>query len=529
MSGYRWVRCLGHGGSGVVYEATAPGGFAKAIKIVPLDPNNPLSEREYQGLMLVRSIRHPFLLSIDRVDVDSDHMTIVMELVDHNLRNEFYRRTLQGAAGLPRDHLLRLLEESAEVLDLLNNTYKVQHLDVKPENLFIVAGHIKLGDFGLLRNVESDTLEQRLNAISPAYASPELFDGRISRASDQYSLAVVYMEMLTGRQPFTAIELRQAAMQRLIRPPDLMPLPECDRPVIGRALERDPAARFDSCRSLVDALRASSKVDAVPVRLADGHRPGGEGALPGFVDLAARFVLPDDATVGRITQRELGKRSATTTVTCLAQATPASLLAQIPPFAQQWGAEILDYGMQTATLRFAARANWWRRLFRKEDSITVRFRLFQREGKTTTTLVQMTVSYHGGKVSKESFDQYCRSIVQLIKSFLIPHEGSPTHVRQHPRIPISCPVSLLRSGPAGITKEIPCTAIDYSARGLGLISQTAVNQGTVQIRLPGAESPLEAQLVSCHRQNDGNYRLGLFFAFEPEYPKEFILSGLQPA
>lgn len=526
IPGYRWVRCVGQGGSGVVYEATAPGGFAKAIKIVPIDANNPLSEREREGLMLIRAIRHPYLLSIDRLDVDHDHLTIIMELADNNLRGEFNRHTQGGASGLPRDYLLRVLDETAEVLDLLNNTYKVQHLDVKPENLFLIAGHVKLGDFGLLRNIESGVVEQRLNAISPAYASPELFDGTVSRASDQYSLAVVYMEMLTGRQPYTAIELRQSAMQRLVRPPDLHPLPECDRPIIERALSRNPGDRFDLCRSLVDALRAAARVDVVPVRVVGSG--AGEAPRVALLDLAKASVATEKGKMVDASAA-IGKKTASMSTTCLAQATPSMLHAQIAPFAAQWSAEVLDSGVQSATLRFAARANWLRRLFGKEDSLLVMFRMFQREGKTTTTLVQITVSYHGGSIAEDVFEQYSRNIVQLVKSFLIPSEGSPTHVRQHPRVPMNCAVGLMRAGPGALQREIECVAIDYSARGLGLISAAPVNQGAVSIRLPGGEKPFDAQLVSCQRQGDGRYRLGLFFPYEPKYPEEFLLCSRFPA
>jgi putative two-component system response regulator len=524
LPGYRWVRMIARGGSGVVFEATAPGGFGKAVKIVPTDAQNPLSQREREGLKLIRSIRHPFLVGIDRVDMAKDHITIVMELVEHNLREEFRRRTAQGEPGIPRGQLLRWLEEAADVLDLLNNTYKVQHLDVKPENLFLVAGHIKLGDFGLLRNVEDGTLSQRLNAVSAAYAAPELFDGSVSKACDQYSLAVVYMEMLTSQQPYNAMELRQSAMQRLTRSPDLGALPECDRAIIARALSRNPSERFNCCQSLVAALQGSERIGGAPVRVVGAKTETGQGEPLPLLQLATS-TDSDEFKICKDAVRDLGPKTASVTATCIANATPSTLLVQIPPFAKQWGAEILHFGVQRATLRFASRASWLRQLMHKKDSIVVNLQMLQREGKTTATLVQIEVAYHGGKIAEETFKQYQHNVVQLIKSFVIPREGLPTHVRQHERFPVKCPVTLLCSGPGATQRAVQCTAIDYSARGVGLVSRSAVTQGEVQVLLPGATEALHGQIVACRRQEDGNYRLGLCFAFEPQYPAEFLRSA----
>ncbi|HEV3417005.1 MAG TPA: tubulin-like doman-containing protein, partial [Pirellulales bacterium] len=90
--------------------------------------------------------------------------------------------------------------------------------------------------------------------LTPTYAPPELFEGRPNRQSDQYSLAIVYQEMLTGVLPFPGRTAAQLANQHLRSQPQLAALVESDRPAVARALSKNPVERFPSCRAFVKAL-----------------------------------------------------------------------------------------------------------------------------------------------------------------------------------------------------------------------------------------------------------------------------------
>src|SRR5262249_7520205 len=103
-------------------------------------------------------------------------------------------------------------------------------------------------------------------------ASPEAFDGRASRASDQYSLAIVYQEMLTGTRPFHGESTLQLAMQHVHGRPLLNPLPLADRPIIAKALSKMPEDRYATCREMVDAL---GKAREIPVGDATTATPRG--------------------------------------------------------------------------------------------------------------------------------------------------------------------------------------------------------------------------------------------------------------
>ena len=216
IPGYRLLELLGSGGFGEVWKCEAPGGIFKAIKFVYGELNSlasdcPRADEELRAVQRIKSIRHPFLLSMDRVENGDGELIIVMELADQNLQEVMAKCQKQGRPGIPRRQLLGYLREAAEVLDLMNQEHHLQHLDIKPRNLFLVSNHVKVADFGLVKSLSGNgkPAQIHLGAITPIYAAPELFLGSFSPHSDQYSLAIVYLELLTGSLPFAGTNCRQ--------------------------------------------------------------------------------------------------------------------------------------------------------------------------------------------------------------------------------------------------------------------------------------------------------------------------------
>jgi len=246
---------LGAGGYGEVWEAEAPGGLRKAVKFVYGLLDEARAQRELKSLNRIKEVRHPFLLSIERIEVVDSRLIIVTELAQGCLKTRFDECRAAGLEGIPREELLGYLNDAADALDFVHERHGLQHLDIKPENLLLVGNHAKVADFGLLKDLgESMSV---LAGVTPMYSAPEAFNGRPSRHSDQYSLAIVHQEMLTGVLPFSGRTLAQLAAQHLHSPPMLAMLPPADQPVIARALSKLPEHRFPTCRGLIDSLADS--------------------------------------------------------------------------------------------------------------------------------------------------------------------------------------------------------------------------------------------------------------------------------
>ena len=259
IPGYRLIERLGGGGFGEVWKCEAPGGLFKAIKFVygdlesSDDEEGARAEQELKALSRVKTVHHPYILSLERFDIIDGQLLIVMELADRTLWDRFRECRTQGQMGIPRDEMISYMEETAEALDLMDSLYQLQHLDIKPQNLFLVHNHVKVADFGLVKDLEGGCASVT-GGVTPVYAAPETFDGKVTRFSDQYSLAIVYQELITGQRPFTGNSLRQLVMQHLYNEPDLSPLSAADRPAVARALAKKPEDRYPTCKDFVRAL-----------------------------------------------------------------------------------------------------------------------------------------------------------------------------------------------------------------------------------------------------------------------------------
>ncbi|MEM8913056.1 MAG: protein kinase [Planctomycetota bacterium] len=265
IAGYCLEEKIGEGGFGEVWRANAPGGIKKAVKFVFGATDEKRGSRELKSLERIKGVHHPFLLTLERFGIVDDRLIIVTELADGSLEDVLQRHIDRGSCGIPRAALLSYLHDAADALDYLHDSYQLQHLDVKPGNLLMVGGHVKVGDFGLLKDLR-DNDQSVIGGLTPIYAPPELFDGRPAMNSDQYSLAVMFQELLTGTRPFEGRTIAQLATQHIHAAPNLEPLPPVDRVAVARALEKNPDRRFETCKAFIDALRHPNVRDQAAAR-----------------------------------------------------------------------------------------------------------------------------------------------------------------------------------------------------------------------------------------------------------------------
>jgi hypothetical protein len=499
---------LGRGGFGEVWQCEAPGGMLKAIKFVPglggdIPGEGNGGRRELAGVHRIKDIRHPFLITIERIEVVADELVIVMELADGSLEDRHLAHRRMGRPGVPRALLLRYLREAAEALDLMSREHGLQHLDLKPGNLLLVGNHVKVADFGMVRPLLPGTAPQsRMYGISPLYAAPEQFEGRINPTCDQYSLAVIYQELLTGKRTFDGRNLAQLIMRHACQPPDLSLLPEGDRPAVARALSKDPSQRFDSCGEFVRALR--TRPVTVPAS------PAAKPANPGKALLAAspwKFREFDGAGY-------LLRPGALIRHSCRSRLSAGEILGRLRVFGKFWRSEVveLDGG---ALLRLPLPHGFSPGA--AEDG--ARFGamiLLNPPGEELSGLTGVTVSIArlgtGGHDERGAIDEVGPVILGGIRAGLDPEP----ELRRAPRVPHPQPVWVRPILPGDVLgAAIPGQAFDVSLTGAGvkLPFLPPTSQAYLYVPIDDRPEPLvvRAEVRRARPDVPGGYEVGLFF------------------
>jgi serine/threonine protein kinase/dienelactone hydrolase len=259
---YSIVEPLGAGGMGVVYRALDEK-LERTVAIKILAPGTLASEDErrrfHREALALAKLSHAHIAAVYDVGEQAGLDYIVMECVP----GESLAAKLRSGP-LPVKEATSILLQIAEALDEAHER-GVIHRDLKPANVMITPkGQAKVLDFGLaklLAPTESDQtlsiLETRGLAGTPLYMSPEQAHGKaLDTRTDLWSLGCIYYESLSGQTPFRGTS--SLAVLRAITEQPAVPLRELcpDAPpqadaIASRALEKDPAARYQSASEVV--------------------------------------------------------------------------------------------------------------------------------------------------------------------------------------------------------------------------------------------------------------------------------------
>jgi serine/threonine-protein kinase len=280
---YRVEGLIGAGGMGEVYRAVdTKFNRPVAIKFLSGDLADSGARRRFQReAQTTSSLNHPHILTVYDVGEFEGRQYLVSEFVDGGTLREWAQRE--------RRSWRQILELMVGVADGLAAAHQagILHRDIKPENILITkSGYAKLADFGLAKLQESASAIDDVTRTATehrtrpggiigtvAYMSPEQASGRpLDARSDIFSFGVVVYELLAGRRPFTGasdLDVLHAVVHSAV---ESLPseVPRALRGVVEKALEKDPADRYQSTRDLVVDLRRLTRqsADAAAPRVA---------------------------------------------------------------------------------------------------------------------------------------------------------------------------------------------------------------------------------------------------------------------
>jgi len=275
---YELVARIATGGMAEIFLAHQPGpaGFSRLVVIKRILPH--LAEQpEFLRMFLdearlASQIHHQNVVQIFDVGQDGDHFFIAMEYVDGVSLAALARRARKHGRLVPYEIAAEIIAQACDGLHAAHElagedgvSLGVVHRDVSPQNLMLArTGAIKLVDFGIAK-ARGSGVRTRTGALKGKfpYMSPEQCRGeRVDRRSDLFSLASVFVEILTGRRLFDRaselLTLKAIAEERIPAAHELCrDVPEVVSEVIGRAHAQDRDGRFATAAEMGAAVRAA--------------------------------------------------------------------------------------------------------------------------------------------------------------------------------------------------------------------------------------------------------------------------------
>ena len=303
---YEILEELGRGGFGTVYKANDLT-LERVVALKVLHPQLTVDPRFIENFRkearLMAKISHSNVVRVYEIDEFEGRVFIVMEYLPGGSLEE----RIAAEGPIPFEEALEITKQISKALEA---GYKKNliHRDVKPANiLFDEDGNALLGDFGVAYTVQVSSMgtmsQGGVGVGTPSYRPPELWNGTPppSQATDQYSLACVFYEMLTGDKLYGGETTEQIIVKMLIQEPDLEKMESEEiKSILKTAISKNPAERYASLEEFQKALAESDspKIETEQIDFVDIV----------FSDAGADKSIGNDETLVKVNKIAGGKR-----------------------------------------------------------------------------------------------------------------------------------------------------------------------------------------------------------------------------
>jgi WD40 repeat protein len=263
LGNYRLLKLLGQGGFADVYLGEHQYLNTKAaIKVLQARLTNEDSANFQNEARTIASLVHPNIVRVLEFGLQGTTPYLVMDYAP----NGTLRQRLPKGVPLPPGHILPYVKQMASAL-MYAHERKLVHRDVKPENMLLGPNNeALLSDFGIATASQSSRHDGTGQIVGTAsYMAPEQIQGKPVTASDQYALAVVVYEWLSGDRPFLGTFTEVASQHMFAPPPPLRQkvpsLPPSFEEIVMIALAKDPQQRFDTIQAFARAFEQACQMD----------------------------------------------------------------------------------------------------------------------------------------------------------------------------------------------------------------------------------------------------------------------------
>ena len=288
---YEIRELLGEGSTATVYRALDRRlGREVALKVLLPHVRDSVQKRFFQESTAVAQLNHPNIMAIYDIDEENTLHFLVVEYVEGDVLTQYIPCAPELAVNL-----------GIQIAQALHYAHErdIIHRDIKPANIKVTpGGQVKIMDLGLALPREAKRVTADGMIIgTPAYLSPEQAQALpLDRRTDVYSLGVVLYELITGQLPFASDDIPALLIQHVKQPPPPLRSIKPDVPaalegVILKALEKNPARRFQTAEAFAQALEASINFQEPLEQTTQPSRRINGQALP---RAPLRLVLADD-------------------------------------------------------------------------------------------------------------------------------------------------------------------------------------------------------------------------------------------